>query len=329
MLLKPVVVPAIINYSKFSFSTKVNWLNNNNTQVQRRRRIAVAVEEGGYSKKSLDTYEPVDEETGDDNKQLLLQLEPPASSKASSKGVSPSFQRLRVGKVRDLSRVSSSEKDKKHDNSRTGSLVMGQDETLLARFNNFSTKLRKSNATSDFYSRKSFKDVGCADYMLHFLNTQLLANPSHIQAMSFPHVINGKSCIIADQSGSGKTLAYLLPVIQCLRQDELQGIAKSLPGSPRVVILVPTAELASQVLRNCRLMSKSGVPFRSMIATGGFKQKTQLESLRNELDVLIATPGRFLYLVEEGFLQLTNLKWYLPYPFFFNSIGSKRAGWGE
>ncbi|PWA59364.1 DEAD-box ATP-dependent RNA helicase 50 [Artemisia annua] len=78
------------------------------------------------------------------------------------------------------------------------------------------------------------------------------------------------------------------------------------------------------LLRNCRLMSKSGVPFRSMIATGGFKQKTQMESLRNELDVLIGTPSRFLYLVEEGFLQLTNLKWYLPYP-FFNSRGSKRA----
>ncbi|MFS7997143.1 putative RNA helicase [Helianthus anomalus] len=148
--------------------------------------------------------------------------------------------------------------------------------------------------------------------------------------MSFPHVIKGKSCIIADQSGSGKTLAYLLPVIQSIRQDELEGLAKSLPQSPRLIILVPTAELASQVcllfpsttnfllyksflsffqvLRNCRLMSKSGVPFRSMIATGGFKQKTQLESLRNELDVLIATPGRFLYLVQQGFLHLTNLK---------------------
>lgn len=65
--------------------------------------------------------------------------------------------------------------------------------------------------------------------------------------MSFPHVIKGESCIIADQSGSGKTLAYLLPLIQSIRQDELQGLAKSLPQSPRIVILVPTAELASQV----------------------------------------------------------------------------------
>ncbi|CAH1433205.1 unnamed protein product [Lactuca virosa] len=249
--------------------------------------------------------------------------------KASSKGVSRSFERLRAHKVRDLGRVSSLEKDQPDG---------VQEETLSAKQNrlntmkdvpnilyeddnvsklsgelegvsmNVSNKLRKSNTAGDFFSRKSFKNLGCTDYMLQFLNTQLLAYPSHIQAMSFPHVIKGESCIIADQSGSGKTLAYLLPVIQSIRQDELQGLAKSLPQSPRVVILVPTAELASQVLRNCRLMSKSGVPFRSMIATGGFKQKTQLENLRNELDVLIATPGRFLYLVQEGFLQLTSVK---------------------
>lgn len=47
-----------------------------------------------------------------------------------------------------------------------------------------------------------------------------------------------------------------------------------------------------------------------MVATGGFRQKTQLETLEQELDVLVATPGRFLYLLHEGFLQLTNLKWY-------------------
>lgn len=46
-----------------------------------------------------------------------------------------------------------------------------------------------------------------------------------------------------------------------------------------------------------------------MVATGGFRQKTQLESLQQDLDVLIATPGRFLYLINEGFLQLKNLRW--------------------
>lgn len=57
-------------------------------------------------------------------------------------------------------------------------------------------------------------------------------------------------------------------------------------------------------------MSKSGVPFRSMVVTGGFRQKTQLENLQQGVDVVIATPGRFMYMVKEGFLKLTNLRWY-------------------
>ncbi|KAK3017214.1 hypothetical protein RJ639_007132 [Escallonia herrerae] len=155
----------------------------------------------------------------------------------------------------------------------------------------------------DFFSRKSFRDLGCSDFMIESLKSRLFVRPSHIQAMAFVPVIEGKSCIIADQSGSGKTLAYLLPVIQLLRQEELQGLGKSVSQNPRVVVLVPTAELASQVLSNCRLMSKFGVPFRSMVVTGGFRQKTQVESLRQDLDVLIATPGRFTFLVKEGFLH--------------------------
>lgn len=69
--------------------------------------------------------------------------------------------------------------------------------------------------------------------------------------MTFPPVIEGKSCIIADQSGSGKTLAYLAPIIQRLRQEELQDLIKTSPQSPRVIIIVPTAELASQVSCYC------------------------------------------------------------------------------
>lgn len=65
--------------------------------------------------------------------------------------------------------------------------------------------------------------------------------------MTFERVIEGKSCIISDQSGSGKTLAYLLPLIQRLREEELQGLGKPLSQNPRVIVLTPTAELASQV----------------------------------------------------------------------------------
>lgn len=69
--------------------------------------------------------------------------------------------------------------------------------------------------------------------------------------MVFQPVLSGKSCVIADQSGSGKTLAYLAPIIQNLRREELEGRSKFSSQAPRVVILAPTAELASQV--NCCL----------------------------------------------------------------------------
>ncbi|XXG84760.1 hypothetical protein AAC387_Pa10g2213 [Persea americana] len=173
---------------------------------------------------------------------------------------------------------------------------------------NASKQCRGISTDGGFFSKKSFKDLGCSDDLIESLRGQLFLRPSHIQAMAFVPVTRGKSCIIADQSGSGKTLAYLAPVMQRLRQEELQGLAKSSSRSPRVVILVPTAELASQVLNNCRLLSKFGVPFRSMVATGGFRQKTQIDNLQQDLDVLIATPGRFIFLLQEGFLQLTNLK---------------------
>ncbi|KAA3484133.1 DEAD-box ATP-dependent RNA helicase 50 isoform X1 [Gossypium australe] len=165
-----------------------------------------------------------------------------------------------------------------------------------------------TGAGSDFFSRKTFANLGCGEYMIKSLKQQLFLRPSHIQAKAFGPVIEGQSCIIADQSGSGKTLAYLAPLVQRLREEELQGVSKSSSGSPRAVIIVPTAELASQVLNSCRSLSKFGVPFRSMVVTGGFRQKTQLENLERSVDVLIATPGRFMFLIKEGFLQLANLR---------------------
>ncbi|KAF4360657.1 hypothetical protein CsatB_023210 [Cannabis sativa] len=171
-----------------------------------------------------------------------------------------------------------------------------------------STPRTNFSSGSDFFSRKSFRDVGYSDFMIECLRKLNFQRPSHIQAMSFAPVKEGKSCILADQSGSGKTLAYLAPVIQRLRQEEIDGKSMASSQSPRLIVLVPTAELASQVLVNCRSMSKSGVPFRSMVVTGGFRQKTQLENLQQGVDVLIATPGRFMYMIKEGFLKLGNLR---------------------
>jgi ATP-dependent RNA helicase DDX18/HAS1 len=65
--------------------------------------------------------------------------------------------------------------------------------------------------------------------------------------MAFKPVLEGQSCIVADQTGSGKTLAYVAPLVQSLRNEEANGAAKALSKKPRVLVLVPTSELAVQV----------------------------------------------------------------------------------
>jgi ATP-dependent RNA helicase DDX18/HAS1 len=78
------------------------------------------------------------------------------------------------------------------------------------------------------------------------------------QAMAYGPILEGRSCVVADQSGSGKTLAYLCPIIQNLRNEEVQGLHKSSPRNPRVIVLTPTAELASQV---CHLFNNASHVF--------------------------------------------------------------------
>ncbi|KAL1360382.1 hypothetical protein HN51_005764 [Arachis hypogaea] len=232
---------------------------------------------------------------------------------SSSSSISPSFERLKTQKVKALVHRSKQHRNRSTDDGRPRDSSPKPNPRSRGGWGDAGGSFRSLHSQelapdTSFFSVKSFRELGCADYLIQSLQKLSFPRPSNVQAMAFAPVIAGKTCIIADQSGSGKTLAYLAPIIQRLRQEELEGHSKSSPQAPRVVILAPTAELASQVLDNCRSLSRSGVPFKSMVVTGGFRQRTQLETLQQGVDVLIATPGRFLFLMKEGFLQLTNLR---------------------
>ncbi|RYR15255.1 hypothetical protein Ahy_B04g071981 [Arachis hypogaea] len=231
----------------------------------------------------------------------------PTSIDSSSSSISPSFERLKTQKVKALVHRSKQHRNRSTDNGRPRD--SSPNPRSRGGWGDAGGSFRSLNSQelapdTNFFSVKSFRELGCADYLIQSLQKLSFPRPSNVQAMAFAPVIAGKTCIIADQSGSGKTLAYLAPIIQRLRQEELEGHSKSSPQAPRVVILAPTAELASQVLDNCRSLSRSGVPFKSMVVTGGFRQRTQLETLQQGVDVLIATPGRFLFLMKEGFLHV-------------------------
>lgn len=170
-----------------------------------------------------------------------------------------------------------------------------------------------TGSTSDFFSAKSWKDLGADEGIVGALREVGITRPSHIQAASFgalkDDLVAARHVLLADHAGSGKTLSYLVPLVQRLKTEERErGDARSVgrPGLPRVVVVVPTNELASQVLRVCRALSKAGLKFRTAICTGGHPMKTQRDALKQGVDVVVGTPGRLGELHANGCLGYGN-----------------------
>eukprot|EP01023_Acetabularia_acetabulum_P032290 TRINITY_DN30170_c0_g1_i1.p1 TRINITY_DN30170_c0_g1~~TRINITY_DN30170_c0_g1_i1.p1 ORF type:complete len:331 (-),score=46.98 TRINITY_DN30170_c0_g1_i1:2-994(-) len=158
-----------------------------------------------------------------------------------------------------------------------------------------------------FFSKKSFKDLQVPEQLIGGLKQMGIERPSHIQQLAIDLLESGKrQIIVADHAGSGKTLAYLLPIVKLLKAEE-EALGKEnclLPNKPRAVIVCPTTELAAQVMRVARALSK-WMPFCSVAATGGHKRRSQIEILKSGVDMVVCTPGRLLELVESGHVDLT------------------------
>lgn len=127
------------------------------------------------------------------------------------------------------------------------------------RFSRYVTALSGSTSTANdvdgtnlqkqyFFSQKSFIDLGLNPKLRHILNCNNIENPSRIQALTFQPIIQGRHVIIGDQTGSGKTLGYLLPILQRLfftKNESYPVLSQVNERRPVVVILTPTTELAS------------------------------------------------------------------------------------
>lgn len=137
--------------------------------------------------------------------------------------------------------------------------------------------------------------------------------PSKIQALAWPVILEGNHAIVADQTGSGKTLAYLIPLLQ----RALSAVAKDSArrnGSPRLLVLAPTAELADQIKQVCNRLSKD-LSFSSMVITSTGMHSTSIRDQirllqRQPVDVMISTPGRIATILRtrNSGLDLTQLQ---------------------
>jgi ATP-dependent RNA helicase RhlE len=145
----------------------------------------------------------------------------------------------------------------------------------------------------------NFSQLGLAPAQVSACESLGYTEPTPIQRQAIPVVLSGQDLIGCAETGTGKTAAFLLPIIQKLSERKRPGI--------RVLVLAPTRELAHQIQKNYGEFNNTKTN-RSVIAIGGANTRTQIADLRRGAAVLIATPGRLLDLSERGEADLSTVE---------------------
>jgi len=145
----------------------------------------------------------------------------------------------------------------------------------------------------------SFTDLGLAPALLRALADKGYDAPTPIQQQAIPAVLAGRDVLAGAQTGTGKTAAFVLPM--------LQRLAAGTGRAPRALVLTPTRELAAQVAESARAYGKY-VAVRTTVVFGGVSIRPQIQALQSGCDLLVATPGRLLDLAEQRVLDLRQVE---------------------
>lgn len=127
--------------------------------------------------------------------------------------------------------------------------------------------------------------------------------PTPIQEQCIPHLLEGRDLLGCAQTGTGKTAAFALPLLQRLSGNYRQ----PKKGTPRALILAPTRELAAQIGENIQTYGRF-LLLRHTVIFGGVNQSRQVKTLNRGVDILVATPGRMLDLMQQGFIHLNEVE---------------------
>lgn len=149
----------------------------------------------------------------------------------------------------------------------------------------------------------NFAQLGLSKPLLETLDTLGYQTPTTIQQQAIPLLLSGKDALAAAQTGTGKTAAFTLPILEKLRLGE-RAEAKHV----RALILAPTRELASQIGESVRNYSR-GLGLRSQIIFGGVKAFPQINGLQRGADILVATPGRLIDLLKQDAVHFSALEY--------------------
>ena len=151
-------------------------------------------------------------------------------------------------------------------------------------------------------SQNDFDSLELGGKFLRALKDVGYTKPTPIQFMSIPHLLGGKDFLGVAQTGTGKTAAFALPLLQ--RLDEAASVAR--PRQPRALILAPTRELALQIHEELILFGRH-TKLKHACIFGGVGQNPQVKALARGVDVVVATPGRLLDLAGQRFLDLSKV----------------------
>ncbi|HEX2609194.1 MAG TPA: DEAD/DEAH box helicase [Flavisolibacter sp.] len=149
-----------------------------------------------------------------------------------------------------------------------------------------------------------FEQLGLIEPILKALKKEGYTTPTPIQEQSIPVVLDRKDLLGCAQTGTGKTAAFALPILQLLHQDQANARGYK---HIRTLILTPTRELAIQIDESFESYGRH-LNLKHDVIFGGVSQHTQTLALRNGTDVLIATPGRLLDLMNQGYVHLDHLE---------------------
>ncbi|MCH4551411.1 DEAD/DEAH box helicase [Aestuariibaculum lutulentum] len=148
----------------------------------------------------------------------------------------------------------------------------------------------------------SFTTLGLSDALLKAISEKGYTTPSPIQQKAIPPILEGHDVLASAQTGTGKTAGFTLPLLHTLSENPKQKFRPI-----RALILTPTRELAAQVYENVKEYS-TYLNLRSAVIFGGVNQKPQAATIRQGIDVLVATPGRLLDLQRQGLVSLKRVE---------------------
>ncbi len=153
----------------------------------------------------------------------------------------------------------------------------------------------------------SFDTLGLAPALLRAVAAQGYTTPTPIQQRAVPEILAGRDLLAAAQTGTGKTAAFTLPLLHHLQAKPAIGARRN----PRVLVLVPTRELAVQVEDSVRTYGSGVDSLRTALIFGGVNIKPQIDTLRRGVDIIVATPGRLLDHVQQRTVDLSQVEFFV------------------